>query len=67
MRDYLTPAEVAELLRIPEETLRYWRAYNAKASDAKRKGPKSFTLENRRVLYARSDVEAYIADRRQPA
>jgi excisionase family DNA binding protein len=51
---YLTTAEVAELLRVPEETARFWRHAG--------KGPKSFKVPGgRRVLYAREDVEAFIA------
>jgi excisionase family DNA binding protein len=55
MPDYMTTAEVAELLRRPVETLRYWRWRG--------EGPPSFKI-GRRVLYARTDVEHWIADRR---
>ena len=48
-------AEVAELVRTPVETVRYWRHIG--------RGPQSFKI-GRRVLYARSDVEAWIADAR---
>jgi excisionase family DNA binding protein len=51
MTKYLTTAEVAELLRMPVETVRYWRHVD--------KGPASFKL-GRRVLYAVEDVEAFI-------
>jgi len=47
----LTITEVAELLRAPVATLRYWRHLNA--------GPPSFRL-GRRVLYRREDVRAWI-------
>ena len=50
--DYLTTTEVAGLLRCAPETVRYWRHV--------RKGPKSFKV-GRRVLYAREDVERFIA------
>jgi DNA-binding transcriptional MerR regulator len=56
MTKYLTTAEVAEALRTPPETVRYWRHIG--------KGPKSFKL-GRRVLYAIEDVEAFISAARQ--
>jgi excisionase family DNA binding protein len=52
---YLTTAELAELLRRPVETVRYWRFVG--------RGPASFKL-GRRVLYDRADVERWIADER---
>ena len=58
MPKYLTTAEVADLLRVPSETVRYWRHVG--------KGPKSFKLPGgRRVLYAGEDVEAFIAAARE--
>lgn len=56
MTKYLTTAEVAETLRTPAETVRYWRHLG--------KGPKSFKV-GRRVLYAVEDVEAFIAEARE--
>ena len=57
MSDYMTTAEVAELLRVPSETVRFWRHVG--------KGPRSFKIPGgRRVLYARADVEAFIAEAR---
>jgi excisionase family DNA binding protein len=53
---YLTTAEVAELLRAPEESVRYWHHVG--------RGPKSFKVGRRR-LYAIEDVEAFIAEARQ--
>jgi len=53
---YLTTEEVAELLRTSPESVRFWRHV--------KKGPKSFRV-GRRVLYAREDVEAFIAEARQ--
>lgn len=50
---YLTTDEVAELLRTPAETVRYWRHVG--------KGPRSFKL-GRRVLYAVEDVQAFIEE-----
>jgi len=49
---FLTTAEVAELLRTPLETVRFWRHVG--------KGPASFKV-GRRVLYEATDVEAFIA------
>jgi predicted DNA-binding transcriptional regulator AlpA len=43
--------EVETATRVPLDTLRYWRHIG--------KGPKSFKLGNR-VVYKRSDVEAWI-------
>ena len=58
MPNYLTTAEVADLLRTPAETVRFWRHVGT--------GPRSFKM-GRRVLYAREDVEAFIADARKIA
>jgi excisionase family DNA binding protein len=55
MPDLMTLDEVAELLRTPPATLRYWRHVG--------KGPRSLKL-GRRILYDRSDVEAFIAELR---
>jgi excisionase family DNA binding protein len=48
----LTPEEVAERLRRPVATVRFWRAKNL--------GPKGARVGGR-VLYRESDVEAWIA------
>jgi excisionase family DNA binding protein len=58
--EYMTTHEVAELVRAPAETVRYWRHVG--------KGPRSFKI-GRKVLYARGDVERWIAEAReaQPA
>ena len=56
MPDYMTTEEVAELLRTSPETVRFWRHCG--------RGPKSFKV-GRRVLYARQDVEAFIAAARE--
>ena len=58
MAKYLTTAEVAEILRAPVETVRYWRHVG--------KGPASFKL-GRRVLYELADVEAFIAQAKAKA
>ena len=52
---YLTTEEVAETLRTSPETVRYWRH--------KKVGPRSFKV-GRRVLYAREDLEQFIAEAR---
>lgn len=57
MSEFMTTSEVAELLRVPAETVRYWRHVG--------KGPKSFKIGGRRVLYAREDVESFITEARQ--
>lgn len=48
----LTINEVADVMRAPVATLRYWRHAGI--------GPRSFRI-GRRVLYYRSDVDAWIA------
>jgi DNA-binding transcriptional MerR regulator len=49
----LTPAEVAEQLRRPVATIRYWRAVGI--------GPKSANVGGR-VLYRASDVETWLEE-----
>lgn len=56
MTQYLTTEEVATLLRTSPESVRYWRHV--------KKGPRSFKVA-KRVLYAREDVEAFIAEARE--
>ena len=48
----LTSAEVAEIIRVPQATLRYWRHIGI--------GPKSFKMGPRRVLYRENDVVAWV-------
>ena len=50
----LTSAEVADVIRVPHATLRYWRHVGI--------GPKSFKMGPRRVLYREEDVLAWVAD-----
>lgn len=52
----LTTTEVAELLRAPVETVRYWRHRGT--------GPRSVKVGTR-VLYAERDVEAWLDGLRQ--
>ena len=56
MTKYLTTEEVAEMLRAPSETVRYWRHVG--------RGPTSFKV-GRRVLYAVDDVETWLANARK--
>lgn len=58
MPEYLVTKELADLLRVPAETVRYWRHVG--------KGPRSFKI-GRSVLYAREDVEQFIAASRAGA
>lgn len=51
--DLLTIEEAAEYLRTPVPTLRYWRHRG--------EGPASFRM-GRRVMYRRSDVEAWVEE-----
>jgi hypothetical protein len=50
----LTSAEVADLIRVPHATLRYWRHIGI--------GPKSFKMGPRRVLYREDDVIAWAVE-----
>jgi len=54
----LTPSEVAERLRRPLATVRYWRATGV--------GPPSARV-NGRVLYRESELEAWIARQFEPS
>jgi excisionase family DNA binding protein len=56
--ELLTIAEAADVLRTPVATLRYWRHQGI--------GPHSFRLD-RRVLYRRDDVHAWIDAKRENA
>jgi excisionase family DNA binding protein len=49
---YLTTNEVAEILRTPAETIRFWRARG--------KGPRA-TKVGRRLLFAEADVADWLA------
>lgn len=49
--EYLTTAEVADLVRATPETLRYWRHRGT--------GPTGFK-RGRRVIYARREVERWL-------
>lgn len=49
----LTTAEVSALLGVPPETLRYWRHLN--------KGPQSYRIGDKRVVYDRADLDDWLA------
>lgn len=53
MNDLLTIPEVAERLRVPPATLRYWRTRG--------EGPKGFKV-GRRVLYRAATVDRWLAE-----
>lgn len=57
MDDILTLREVAELLRVPEGTLRYWRFCQA--------GPVSFKIGHH-IRYERRDVHQWRRGQRNP-
>ncbi len=54
--EYLTSDEVAAICRTSPDTVRFWRHV--------RKGPRSIKV-GRRVLYARADVEKWLAALRE--
>ena len=53
--DLLTLREVAELLRVPDATLRYWRHCKT--------GPNSYKI-GRHVRYRRQDVHTWLRNQR---
>lgn len=57
-QEFLTTAEVAAWLRMPESSVRWWRHSG--------KGPASFSV-GKRVLYRRTVVEAWIAEQEREA
>jgi predicted DNA-binding transcriptional regulator AlpA len=52
MEKILTLSEVAEMIRVPAATLRYWRHQGT--------GPQSFKMGPRRVMYRERDVLDWI-------
>lgn len=56
-QELMTLTEVADLARVAPETLRKWR----QQWPTRHEGPPSFRLGGR-VLYRRTDVEAWIAE-----
>jgi excisionase family DNA binding protein len=55
---FLTTPEVSEILRVPAETLRFWRHAG--------KGPKSCRF-GRRVVYSEADVHAWVTEQQRMA
>jgi DNA-binding transcriptional MerR regulator len=53
--DVLTPAEVAEMTRLPVQTLKYFRTRGG--------GPQFFTL-GRKVVYSKDDVVEWLTAQR---
>jgi predicted DNA-binding transcriptional regulator AlpA len=49
----MTEAETSERTRVARGTLRYWRAT--------KRGPRWFRIGDRKIAYARSDVEAWLS------
>jgi excisionase family DNA binding protein len=56
--ELLTSRETAELLRVPVRTLYVWRGAGT--------GPRAYRV-GKHVLYRRSDLEAWLERRREPA
>lgn len=56
LREYLSTKQVEQEYGVPSGTLRYWRHNNM--------GPASFAM-GKKVVYRRSEVEAWIADQEQ--
>jgi excisionase family DNA binding protein len=54
MPEYLTTEEVADRLRVPAATLRFWRMKGI--------GPRSVKIGPKHVRYAAADVDAYLAN-----
>lgn len=52
--DIVDIGQVAELTKVPEATLRYWRYLGDR-------GPKSFKV-GRRVMYRRADVDQWLEE-----
>lgn len=52
MDQVLTPNEVAEMIRVPAATLRYWRQRGT--------GPRSFKMGPRRIMYRERDVLEWV-------
>ncbi|WP_280762823.1 helix-turn-helix transcriptional regulator [Prescottella agglutinans] len=53
MKEFLTTREVSDLTGIPQATLRTWRYQNC--------GPASFVVGRRRVMYRRTQLEAWFS------
>lgn len=54
----MTIGELAEYLQVPRETIYRWRKYGS--------GPRGFRM-GRHIRFRRSEVEAWVESRRDPA
>ena len=52
--DLMTTQEVADYLKVPAATLRYWRHQGT--------GPRGFRLGGKKVMFRRADVDAYLLE-----
>lgn len=52
--DLMTTQEVADYLKVPAATLRYWRHQGT--------GPKGFRLGGKKVMHRRQDVDAWVME-----
>ena len=52
--DLMTTQEVADYLKVPAATLRYWRSRGT--------GPKGFRLNGTKVMFRRADVDAFVLE-----
>lgn len=50
--EYLSTKQVAEIIGVPESTIRYWRHRN--------QGPAGFRMGGKRISYRRSEVEKWL-------
>jgi hypothetical protein len=56
--EFLTTAELADLLRVSDRALELWRK--------RRYGPRFIRLGPTRILYCRRDIEEWLETRREP-
>lgn len=52
--DLMTTQEVADYIKVPAATLRYWRHQG--------NGPKGFRLGGKKVMFRRQDVDAWLME-----
>jgi hypothetical protein len=56
--EFLTPAELADVLRITDRALEMWRRQG--------RGPQFIRLGPTRIIYRRSAVEAWLLSKQEP-